>query len=93
MLRDCDIKITKEFLLAQGFEENYPIKGHEDFVEYVSLDGRITFSELSNMADRDWMVHVDNDHYETIGSLDVANLAQVKTFFGLCEYEYEWKQI
>lgn len=70
----------------------------EEFKYWYSRDHRLMITNLSNTiyngfsADvRMFKAHMDNDHYETIGSLDVQYVHQLLHLCRDCQYKFEPK--
>ena len=92
------MKITEEILLNNKFERTS--------IDYVSIFNRVVYNEmgavkysidmrkgLSNMFGRDWVCHLDNDFFETIGSVDIDTVEQFNMFMELMEVPYKLTNI
>lgn len=90
------ITITEELLLKNGFEKRLLIEGNERYDDWVSYEKEVNgyFLEIrhcSNSIERDWSVHVDNDHHCSIGEIDIEYVHQLQNFCTLCGFEIELK--
>jgi len=43
---------------------------------------------MSNTDNRDWTVHIDNDHLETIGSCDIQTIKHFNKFMDVLDIPY-----
>ena len=82
------ITITEELLLKNGFEKRLLIEGNERYDDWVSYEKEVNgyFLEIrhcSNSIERDWSVHVDNDHRCSVGGVDVEYVHQLQNFLTL----------
>lgn len=81
------IPITEDILTKNGFKRTYDnIDGYKF---YNSEDGRICVSDLTNMGDDYWNVHIDNEDFSTIGSCDVKYVHQFQQLLRLCGYDMD----
>ncbi len=86
------ITITEELLLKNGFIKELLIEGNELYDDWVSYKKEVNgyFLEIrhcSNSIERDWSVHVDNDHYCSVGCIDIEYVHQLQNFCTLCGFE------
>lgn len=80
------IPITEEFLVKNGFSKD--ICTYIPCM-YISADKRITISKCSNMIDRDWYIHIDNEDMESIASGDIQFVHQFQNKLNDAEIEME----
>lgn len=76
------IPITTEILEKNGYVKDEDIRG------YVSFCHRIIFhyeDEFKNTGNS-WYVHVDNNCFDSIGSIEVTYVHQFQQFLRLCGY-------
>lgn len=59
--------------------------------EFFYLDSRY-LGDHSNMPDRDWVLHIDNDRHETVGSLSVSTYEQINNFLDILK-DYSFGEI
>ena len=90
------ITIIEELLLKNGFTKELLIEGNERYDDWVSYKKEVNgyFLEIrhcSNSIERDWSVHVDNDHHCSIGGIDIEYVHQLQNFCTLCGFEFEIK--
>lgn len=94
------IPITEEWLELNSIHLDKTIEfpNEEEFKYWYSRDHRLMITNLSNAiyggfsADvRMFKAHMDNDHFETIGSLDVQYVHQLLHLCRDCDYEFEPK--
>lgn len=72
------IEITEELLLKIGFKKEYDnICKKYNYGLFVN-GCPVTIGTYSNMADRDWSIHIDNKDYETIFSGDIQYIHQLQ---------------
>lgn len=88
------ITITEELLLKNEFTKELLIEGNERYDDWVSYKKEVNgyFLEIrhcSNSIERDWSVHVDNDHRCSVGCVDVEYVHQLQNFCTLCGFEIE----
>ena len=86
------ISITEELLIKNGFVKELLIEGNERYDDWVSYKKEVNgyFLEIrhcSNSIERDWSVHVDNDHHCSIGGIDIEYVHQLQNFCMLCGFE------
>lgn len=86
------ITITEELLLKNGFTKELLIEGNERYDDWVSYNKKVNgyFLEIrhcSNSIERDWSVHVDNDHHCSVGCIDIEYVHQLQNFCTLCGFE------
>ena len=87
------ITITEELLLKNGFIKELLIEGNERYDDWVSYNKKVNgyFLEIrhcSNSIERDWSVHVDNDHHCSIGGIDIEYVHQLQNFCMLCGFAF-----
>lgn len=90
------IPISEDLLLKNGFTKKLLIEGNEkydDWVEFEKDFGKFFLSirHCSNSIERDWYVHVDNDHHCSVGGVDIEYVHQLQNFCTLCGFETELK--
>lgn len=90
------ITITEELLLKNGFNKKLLIEGNEkydDWVEFEKDFGKFFLSirHCSNSIERDWSIHVDNDHHCSIGGMDIEYVHQLQNVIKIAGYEIEIK--
>ena len=73
--------ITPEYLESQGYHKS------EEFglERWMSGDYRVEITKLSNMKNRDWHVHIDNEDFQTIGGLSIQEVWQLEEILRLTE--------
>lgn len=49
----------------------------------------IEFNHCSNMVDRDWNVHVDNEDFQSIGSANIQTVEQFNQLMNLLDIEFK----
>ncbi len=86
------ITITEELLLKNGFVKELLIEGNERYDDWVSYRKEVNcyFLEIrhcSNSIERDWSIHVDNNHHWSIGGIDIEYVHQLQNFCMLCGFE------
>lgn len=71
--------ITEEWLESNEYhrDENLGIE------RWVSKDHRIEIGKYSNTPGRDWHVHIDNEDFQSIGSLDIQEVWQLDAILRL----------
>lgn len=72
--------ITEEWLESNGYHHEVYL---ERFERWVSEDHRIEFHKDSNMPGRDWTVHIDNEDFQSIASLDIQEVWQLDAILRL----------
>lgn len=82
------IPITDEILKKNGFRVVASIVG---YYELESKDGRININNASNTLGRSWNIHIDNEDFDTIGSMDVEYVHQLQQVLRLCRIKEEIK--
>lgn len=90
------ITITEELLLKNGFTKELLIEGNERYDDWVSYKKEVNgyFLEIrhcSNSIERDWSIHVDNDHHCSVGSMDIEYVHQLQNTCRLVGFEIELK--
>lgn len=90
------ITITEELLLKNGFEKRLLIEGNERYDDWVSYEKEVNgyFLEIrhcSNSIERDWSIHVDNEHHCSIGGIDIEYVHQLQNTCRLSGFEIELK--
>lgn len=90
------ITITEGLLLKNGFTKELLIEGNERYDDWVSYKKEVNsyFLEIrhcSNSIERDWFIHVDNDHHCSVGGVDIEYVHQLQNFCTLCGFEFEIK--
>lgn len=83
------MKITKENLKENGWEYNIKIsmfwetwrKRIDNY--YLTLS---FYGDSSNFLGRDWGLHIDDDHFMSVGSLPVSTYEQVDEFLRLVKF-------
>jgi hypothetical protein len=90
------ITITEELLLKNGFVKELLIEGNERYDDWVSYKKEVNgyFLEIrhcSNSIERDWSVHVDNDHHCSVGCVDIEYVHQLQNTCRLAGVEIELK--
>ena len=90
------IPITEELLLKNGFNKELLIEGMENYDDWVSYKKQIDsyfldIRHCSNSIERDWSIHVDNEHHCSVGGVDVEYVHQLQNFCTLCGLEIELK--
>lgn len=88
------ITITEDLLLKNGFTKELLIEGNERYDDWVSYEKEVNgyFLEIrhcSNSIERDWSIHVDNDHRCSVGGVDVEYVHQLQNFCTLCGFKFE----
>ena len=86
------ITITERLLLDNGFKKRLLIEGNERYDDWVSFEKEVNgyFLEIrhcSNSIERDWSVHVDNDHHCSIGGIDIEYVHQLQNFCTICGFK------
>lgn len=97
LLYHDNMKITRETLLEQGWKENELFKSYVIYEKTVTVDCsqdqnclsssqdfNLAISQYSNTLYRDWNVHVDNEIFESVASLDVSDFEQIDALLKLC---------
>lgn len=77
--------MNREELIKEGWTPQITFL-HEEFYKCISYKGIVfhcTIAPYSNTINRDYNVHIDNDHFETVGSMDIANLEQLDKILDL----------
>ena len=82
------ITITEELLLKNGFVKELLIGGNERYDDWVIFEKEVNgyFLEIrhcSNSIERDWSIHVDNDHHCSVGGIDIEYVHQLQNFLTL----------
>lgn len=90
------MKVTEKILLDNGFDKRYcditkkdwyeksvPVKGEPNRPVFLDI------SNNSNMPDREWYVHVDDDYRCTIGCVDFDTTKQFNTFMGVLDIDFK----
>ena len=72
--------ITEEWLESNGYHKEI-LMG--EFERWISEDRRVEISKGSNMVGRDWSVHIDNEKFESIGSLGIQEVWQLNAMLRL----------
>ena len=72
--------ITEEWLESNGYHKEI-LMGK--FERWISEDRRIEITKDSNMSGRDWTVHIDNEDFQSIGSLDIQEVWQLDAMLKL----------
>lgn len=95
------IEITEEWLeLNEIFLDTKcsVVMSGEEFKYWYTKDHRLEINNLSNTIYdgysaevRMFRAHMDNDHYETIGCLDVQYTHQIQHLCRDCKYDFEPK--
>ena len=84
--------ITKEQLLKQGWSQQEDSILHtEEFMKvFFSENDKdkkfgfyATINNYSNMVNRDWSLHLDNNSFETVGSCDIQTFEHIKMFLNI----------
>lgn len=88
------ITITEELLIKNGFTKELLIEGYERYDDWVRYEKEVNgyFLEMrhcSNSIERDWSVHVDNDHHCSVGGVDIEYVHQLQNFCMLCGFEFD----
>ena len=88
------ITITEDLLLKNGFTKELLIEGDERYDDWVRYEKEVNgyFLEMrhcSNSIERDWSIHVDNDHRCSVGGVDVEYVHQLQNFCTLCGFKFE----
>lgn len=88
------ITITEELLLKNGFVKELLIEGNERYDDWVSYKKEVNsyFLEIrhcSNSIERDWSIHVDNDHHLSVGGVDIEYVHQLQNFCMICGFEID----
>ena len=88
------ITITEDLLLNNGFEKRLLIEGNERYDDWVEYKKEVNgyFLEIrhcSNSIERDWFIHVDNNHHCSIGGIDIEYVHQLQNFCMLCGFEID----
>lgn len=84
------MKITKEWLLDNGFEE-FEIYGEKLYNLKVDDKNTIlylTITKMGNMIDRDWNVQIDDDRHISIGSLDIQTVEHLNKLFDTLDFNF-----
>lgn len=86
------IPITKKWIELNGFRAENWNDDSDDYCDYwISYDGRLHISNISNMVGRDYYLHIDNSRYEGIGGMDVQYAHQIQHLCRDCEYDFNPK--
>lgn len=84
------MKITKEYLdnvewLKHDEKDEYRLRAvlnNSDFVKYESTDGMVTIQNLiGNLSQDSWVIHLDNNDYNSIAVFDVETVEDANTIF------------
>ena len=78
------VPITNDFL-----KKNFKLHIEPHYIEWRSEDRRVTINDLSNMEDRDWYCHIDNESFETIGGADIQYVHELQHLLRLCGIDKE----
>lgn len=84
------MKITKENLKENGWEYNIKISvfwetwGKRIDNYYLTLS---FYGDSSNFPGRDWGLHIDDDHFISVGSFTVSTYEQVDEFLRLVKFD------
>lgn len=79
--------MSEEYLLDKGYLKFQ----HMGIIEYASPNSRIIIRHgfgVTNRPSCDWHVHVDNNSFDSIGTLDFAYVDEFETFLKLCGTDY-----
>lgn len=83
-------KLSIEYFKSIGFVTDVVsyILDDDDAVQMHSKDHRINVAnfESNSQSPYDWIIHVDNADFETIGTLDCAYVEEFEAFLKLCRY-------
>jgi len=83
------ILMTEKYLLDKGFTScQYTKMG---YTEYVSPNKQIIVRHGTGVTNRrscNWYVHVDNNSFDSIGTLDFEYVDEFETFLKLCGVDY-----
>ena len=90
------IEITRDNLVKMGFKKSldpwfelFPIEQSE---RWDSEDKRVEIhGEYHTNTNNKWVIHVDNEDMDSIGSCEVTYIHEMQQFFRLCKYEYNFK--
>ena len=88
------IEISEDFLIKNGFTKELLIEGKEmydDWVEFKKFTNKhsLTIRHCSNTVHRDWFIHIDNDHYCSVGGMDIEYVHQLQNICTLAGFEIE----
>lgn len=82
----CPVELTEEFLEHNGITRH---KHHH--IKYLDVwesgDGRISVTHLSNTKNRDWCIHIGNEDFVTIGSVDIQYVHELQHILRLLKIE------
>lgn len=81
------LPITEEMLENNGWEYFSELQdAFKGYKKTIECDGKTFHCDLiktSNTPNRDWFVHVDNDIFESVGTMDVSNFHHINEFLKL----------
>lgn len=79
------VAITEEILLKNGYEKDDFEMKNKKIEFFVSKDGHVVFRNDCMNTNNLWLIHVDNEAFETIGSCELTYVDEVNTFLKLCK--------
>ena len=88
--------ITKEYLESiswlrhDEYQENLLRKTDDfglDYIEFVSDDGRLIITNKSNLSDKSWWFHLDNEDMDSIAGFDVETVEDANTILNVYKYK------
>ena len=90
------ITITEDLLLNNGFGKRLLFKGKEPYDDWVSYKKEVNgyFLEMIyclNSIERDWSIHVDNNHHCSVGCIYIEYVHQLQNFCKLCGVNFDIK--
>lgn len=90
------IEITDDILMKLGFEKSMdaflpPGLPIDKIEKWNSEDRRVEIrNEYWTNTDNKWIIHVDNEDMDSIGSCEITYIQEMQQFFRLCKYKYEF---